>query len=246
MPAAEVEMATSVLRSSSAQCIERKHDLASLTPKNGFVSAKPVERIAWQIGETQKATREVGARIGRIWRGAGCGPPPACQVVRCAIAVGRVSPSEQRVERLTRLCLSLAALPEFQQLIGLDVEQAGFHGGGAAQPPQQAGEAQHQLPLDSRFGIVVGNDGGLERLVVFRVCSLVRIKRGVVADPSTNRQQRVHNAPEWLDSAATMRGRAVRHPRGTTEMSGHVRRRAALYTALSASGGKPQQVFGAG
>ena len=78
MPAAEVEVATSVLRSSSAQCIERKNDLASLTPKDGFVSAKPVERIAWQIGETQKATREVGARIGRIWRGAGCDPAPAC------------------------------------------------------------------------------------------------------------------------------------------------------------------------
>ena len=78
VPAAEVEMATSVLRSSSAQCIERKHDLASLTPKDSFVSAKPVERIAWQIGETQKATREVGAGIGRIWRGAGCAPTPAC------------------------------------------------------------------------------------------------------------------------------------------------------------------------
>jgi hypothetical protein len=36
----EVDTATSFLRSSSAQCIERKHDLASLTPKDGFVSAK--------------------------------------------------------------------------------------------------------------------------------------------------------------------------------------------------------------
>ena len=88
VPIAEVEMATSVLRSLSAQCIERNHGLASLTPKDGFVSAKPVERIAWQIGETQKATREVGARIGRIWRGAGCGPTPASQIVQSrAIAV---------------------------------------------------------------------------------------------------------------------------------------------------------------
>ena len=66
VPIAEEEMATSVLRSLSAQCIERNHGLASLTPKDGFVPAKPVERMAWQIGETQKATREVGARIGRI------------------------------------------------------------------------------------------------------------------------------------------------------------------------------------
>ena len=178
MPIAEVEMVTSVLGSSSAQFIERKHNLASLTPKDGFVSAKPVERMAWQIGETQKATREFGARIGRIQRGAGCGPAPASRIVQwCAIAVGRVSPSERRIGRLARACLGLAVLPEFRQLLGLEAEQAGFHGGGAAQPPQQAGEPQHQLPLDSRFGIVVGNDGGLERLVVFGILITVSAVR---------------------------------------------------------------------
>ena len=39
------------------QCIESKQDLASLAPKNCFIPAKPVERIAGQIGEAQKATR---------------------------------------------------------------------------------------------------------------------------------------------------------------------------------------------
>ena len=42
----------SILRLATIQCIESKQDLAGLAPKDCFIAAKPVERIAWQIGQT--------------------------------------------------------------------------------------------------------------------------------------------------------------------------------------------------
>ncbi len=65
--------------------------------------------------------------------------------------------------------MNLAGLPELAKLVSLHFEQAGFHGGGAAKPPQQAGQPQHQLPLHRRLGIIVGDDGRFERLVVFGI-----------------------------------------------------------------------------
>jgi hypothetical protein len=43
--------------------------------------------------------------------------------------------------------MNLAGLPELTKLVGLHFEQAGFHGRGAAKPPQQAG----QLPRSAEF-----------------------------------------------------------------------------------------------
>jgi len=40
-------------------------------------------------------------------------------------------------------------------MTGLNIEQTGFDAGGAAQPPQETGKPQHQLPLDCRLGIVI-------------------------------------------------------------------------------------------
>ena len=65
--------------------------------------------------------------------------------------------------------MNLAGLPELTKLVGLHFEQAGFHGRGAAKPPQQAGQPQHQLPLHRRLGVIVGHNGRFERLVVFGV-----------------------------------------------------------------------------
>ena len=57
LPATDTEAAPFILWLATIQCIESKQDLASLAPKNCFIPAKPVERIAGQIGEAQKATR---------------------------------------------------------------------------------------------------------------------------------------------------------------------------------------------
>ena len=56
LPATDTETASSLLWLATIQCIESKQDLAGLAPKDCFVSAKPVERVAGQIGQTQKAT----------------------------------------------------------------------------------------------------------------------------------------------------------------------------------------------
>ena len=77
--------------------------------------------------------------------------------------------------------MNLAGLPELTQMVGLDFEQAGFHGRGAAQPPQQTGQPQHQFPLHRRLRIIVGNDGRFERLVIFGI--LQRTDHGLGREP---------------------------------------------------------------
>jgi hypothetical protein len=72
--------------------------------------------------------------------------------------------------------VNLAGLPELAKSVGLHLEQAGFHGRGAAKP-LKAGQPQHQLPLYRRLGIIVGDDGRFERLVVF--CILQRSDDGL-------------------------------------------------------------------
>ena len=56
------EMAPSFLWFAAIQCIESEQDLAGLALKDCFIPAKPVERVAGQIGETQEATREPVSR----------------------------------------------------------------------------------------------------------------------------------------------------------------------------------------
>jgi hypothetical protein len=58
------------------QCIESKQDLAGLAPKERFIPAKPVERVAGQIGQTQKATCEVARKIA--------GDAPGMVILECA------------------------------------------------------------------------------------------------------------------------------------------------------------------
>ena len=77
--------------------------------------------------------------------------------------------SQQCVENLSRGLLGLVGLFERVELSGLDFEEAGFHGRGAAQPPQQTGEAQYQFPLDGRLCVIVRDDGGLEGSVIIGI-----------------------------------------------------------------------------
>jgi hypothetical protein len=112
--------------------------LGDLTPKDGFIAAEPIEDETGQIGEAQKATREVAGGIDRFRFGAGRITRFSGHAVRSSIR-DRVSPREHRVDHLLRVRVKLAGLPELMTLVGLHFEQAGFYGGGAAQPPQQAG-----------------------------------------------------------------------------------------------------------
>ena len=69
LPVADTETAPSLLWLATIQCIESKQDLAGLAPKGCFISAEAIEREVGQIGETQKATREVSGGIdGRFDR----------------------------------------------------------------------------------------------------------------------------------------------------------------------------------
>ena len=74
LPTADTETAPSVLWFAAIQGIKRKQDLAVLAPKGCFISAEAVERVVGQIGETQKATRElsggIGGKFDRFRRGA--------------------------------------------------------------------------------------------------------------------------------------------------------------------------------
>ena len=63
LPITDTETAPSLLWFATIQCIESKQDLAGLAPKDCFIPAKPIERVAGQIGKTQKATCEVGGGV---------------------------------------------------------------------------------------------------------------------------------------------------------------------------------------
>ena len=86
--ATDAETAPSILRLATIQCVEGKQDLADLAPKDGFIPAEPVEREVGQIGEAQKATREVGGGIDGFRPGTGHGFRSGCDAVRCSIGVG--------------------------------------------------------------------------------------------------------------------------------------------------------------
>jgi hypothetical protein len=59
LPATDTETTPSLLWFATMQCIESKQDLSGLAPKDCLIPAQPVERVARQIGKTQKATGEV-------------------------------------------------------------------------------------------------------------------------------------------------------------------------------------------
>jgi hypothetical protein len=82
------------------QCIESKQVLARLAPKDCFIPAESVERVAGQIGQTQKATCEVGGGIDRFRPRAGSGFRSVCDAVRCSIGVGidKISPHEPCID----------------------------------------------------------------------------------------------------------------------------------------------------
>ena len=128
----------SVLWFAAIQGIEGKQDPAGLAPKGCFISAKPVERVVGQIGQTQKATCELGGGINGFRSRAAPGVRSVCDAVRCSIGVGldKISLPKPCIDNFRRLWLSLAALFELTQMVSLDFEQTSFHCRGAPQSPQ--------------------------------------------------------------------------------------------------------------
>ena len=94
LPAADTETAPSILWLATIQCIESKQDLAGLAPKGCFIPAKPVERVVGQIGQTQKATCEVGGQDQ--WISAELGPASVPFVMPCDARSGSESTESAR------------------------------------------------------------------------------------------------------------------------------------------------------
>ena len=112
----KTETAPSILCFAAIQGVKRKQDLAGLAPKRCFISAEAIERVVGQIGETQKATRELSGRIDirfdRFRHGAGHGCYSVRNAVRCRIVfeTARVRPPEQRIDNFSRDRVNLAGL----------------------------------------------------------------------------------------------------------------------------------------
>jgi hypothetical protein len=56
---------------------------------------------------------------------------------------------------LTGIRKQLAVLPIVMQALSLNLEQSGFHSRGAAQPPQNARQSQHELALDNGLNVAL-------------------------------------------------------------------------------------------
>ena len=69
--------------------------------------------------------------------------------------------------------LALRLVPPLAQYFGLDPKQIGLDRGGATQTPQQRCQPQHQLALDRGLGVVIRNDGRLERSVVLDILDTI-------------------------------------------------------------------------
>src|SRR5262249_4514230 len=145
----------------SIQHLEGVKDPRGLAPKSRFIAAEPIKREVGKIGYTQKAAGDLDSgsfdvhpRVGKHF-----------YVVNAewgCIAAGGCGPTENRVNSLPAIRKQLPVLPIVMQLLSLNLEQSGFHTRGAAQPPQNARQSQHELALDSRLRIIIGGDCCLE------------------------------------------------------------------------------------
>ena len=128
LPTADAETALSILWFAAIQGIKRKQDLAGLAPKGCFIPAEAIECVVGQIGETQKATRELSGRINcrsdSFRHGAGHDFCSICDTVRFRREADRVSPPEQRIDNLSRGRVN--GLPEPTQMVSLNFRIAWF------------------------------------------------------------------------------------------------------------------------
>jgi hypothetical protein len=148
------------------ESIERKECLYYLPPERGFVAAQTVEREIRQVGVPQGNARvqpEGGWRVRMLYRG---DAPLLLRHLRPTAA----HPGSERDAARTAHKQAAANRP-------VSVVR------GAAQPPQQAGEPQHQLSLDGRLGIVIGRNGRFGGHIVLSIlCADYGFGRKTMAD----------------------------------------------------------------
>jgi hypothetical protein len=77
----------------------------------------------------------------------------------------------EHVLLLLRLVWRLASMLAIAQNLGLDPQQIGLDGRGAAQTPQQRCQPEHQFALDGSLGIIVRDDRRFESAVVIDIVS---------------------------------------------------------------------------
>ena len=152
-PTRDTGSTPSLLWFAAIQGVERKQDPADLAPKRCFVSAQPIEREVGQVGETQKATRElegrIDPRISGFRLGAGCGLNAFGNAIgrRTSVKIDRLNPPKQRIDDLARGQVGLAGPPESAEMISLDFEQPGFDGPAATTDWPTAAPARALPPM---------------------------------------------------------------------------------------------------
>ena len=48
------------------ETLQREQDLTSLAPKRGLISAQPIERTGWQVGQADKGAGDIVGLIGSL------------------------------------------------------------------------------------------------------------------------------------------------------------------------------------
>ena len=116
---------------------QREQDLTSLAPQRGLIAAQPVEGIGRQVGKSDKGAREIIRLIGRLRGRSRVGIETAGDFVFILrhVFLGRDGIPVHAVDDLLARLMSLASLPELQQVPGLYLEQAALDRGGTTQPP---------------------------------------------------------------------------------------------------------------
>jgi hypothetical protein len=90
LPTTGTETPSSLLWFTTIQGIESKQDLAGLAPKDCFIPAKPVERVAGQIGQAICAAASPREVKGRTGDQGTCRPPDRAVGTRAGL--GRLCP----------------------------------------------------------------------------------------------------------------------------------------------------------
>ena len=145
--------------------------LAGLAPKGCFISAEAVEREVGQIGETQKATRElVGSTLGSTDFGTELDTASVPFVTPCDGSRSKLAetarPSSAIVGPLGKIRVKLAeAMPETHSDGRPEIRTAQFPIVVARRSRRT--ELGQWPPLHCGLSIVIRNDGRFERFVIF-------------------------------------------------------------------------------
>ena len=158
-----------------------------MAPERAFVAAEPLEYAIGVMNETGETICQLAIdgvplsrRVDAIPRQRLYGRPSTSRRhqrnnIRPELHSFVVSWKHRGSSASARLvCLRLVLLVDVGGRRCLHPKQAGLDRGGAPEPPEEAGELEHQLALDGGLSIKIRGDGQLERLVVLGVFETVQ------------------------------------------------------------------------